>query len=163
MFARSVDTPLGQLRLVGRESALLGIYFPDHTPPPRYAAPDRDHPILDAAAAQLVAWCAGVRDDFDLPIALEGTPFQQSVWQALLDIPLGETRTYGALARVLGKPAGSARAVGAAVGRNPLSIVVPCHRVVGAKGQLTGFAGGLQRKRWLLARESGVGALFGPR
>lgn len=162
MWGAHVSTPLGDLRVVCREDALLGLYFPDHAPAPRHVAADGAHPLLEAAAGQLRAWCAGERDGFDLPLAMPGTDFQAAVWEALRAIPFGETTTYAALARQLGRP-GGAQAVGAAVGRNPLSIIVPCHRVVGARGQLTGFAGGLARKRWLLAREAGAGPLFSRR
>jgi methylated-DNA-[protein]-cysteine S-methyltransferase len=112
------------------------------------------HPLLREAAAQLTAWHAGQRQTFDLPLAPLGTPFQQSVWAALARIGHGQTRTYGEVAALLGRPS-AARAVGAATGRNPLSIIIPCHRLVGRDGTLTGYAGGLDRKRTLLAFESG--------
>lgn len=159
MWATSLEGPLGPLRLVCTADALVGITFPDHAPAPRYTAEDGAHPLLTEAATQLRAWLDGRRTTFDLPLHLEGTDFQQAVWAALRAVPFGATTTYGELAAALGRP-GAARAVGAAVGRNPLSIVVPCHRVVGTDGRLTGFAGGIQRKRWLLAHESGAGALF---
>lgn len=113
--------------------------------------------VLSAAADQLWAYAAGELTEFDLPLRLYGTPFQTSVWSALLDVPYGRTVSYGWLASAAGRP-GSARAVGAAVGANPIGIVVPCHRVIGADGALTGFGGGLDNKAVLLARE-GVAAL----
>jgi len=122
-------------------------------------------PLAEQLERELTEWFAGARRDFDLPLALRGTPFQRSVWEALRAIPYGAVRSYGELAKSLGKP-DAMRAVGAANGRNPVSIVVPCHRVIGANGSLTGYAGGLERKRFLLALEkSGMpeaqGELFG--
>jgi methylated-DNA-[protein]-cysteine S-methyltransferase len=111
--------------------------------------------ILAEACAQLGEYFAGARTTFDLPLAPEGTPFQQRVWQALCAIPFGETATYRTIARTLGD-ANATRAVGAANGRNPIGIVVPCHRIVGTDGSLTGYAGGLDRKRWLLRHEDAV-------
>jgi methylated-DNA-[protein]-cysteine S-methyltransferase len=113
----------------------------------------RDDAALSEARAQLQAYFAGELRGFELPLAAEGTPFQQRVWRALCDIPYGETISYGELARRIGQPA-AARAVGLANGQNPIAIVVPCHRVIGANGSLTGYGGGLERKRWLLAHES---------
>jgi methylated-DNA-[protein]-cysteine S-methyltransferase len=105
--------------------------------------------VFERAEAQLAEYFAGRRRVFDLPLALRGTPFQRAVWTALLDIPYGETASYGELAQLLGKPAAS-RAVGLANGKNPVSIIVPCHRVIGSTGSLTGYGGGLERKRYLL-------------
>lgn len=127
-------------------------------------APGMD-PLAEQLARELSEWFAGARRDFDLPLALRGTPFQRSVWEALRAIPYGAVQSYGELAKSLGKP-DAVRAVGAANGRNPVSIVVPCHRVIGANGSLTGYAGGLERKRFLLALEQGQapeaqGELFG--
>lgn len=113
---------------------------------------DRDHPILRETIRQLEAYFTGGLEAFSLPLAFEGTAFQRDVWNALLSIPRGETRSYAEIARQIGRPA-AARAVGAANGRNPISIVVPCHRVIGAAGALTGFAGGLEAKAYLLALE----------
>ena len=145
----TMRSPLGELRLHARGDALAGVYLPDQpAPPAEHAATD----VLAHAATQLAAYFAGERHAFDLPLDPDGTPFQQRVWRALLAIPYGETRTYGELARALGRPAAS-RAVGAANGRNPLSIVVPCHRVIAASGALTGYAGGLPAKRWRLDHE----------
>jgi methylated-DNA-[protein]-cysteine S-methyltransferase len=112
----------------------------------------RDDAALEPAARQLAAYFAGERTSFDMPLDLHGTEFQRRVWQALLAIPFGETTSYGEIARRIGAPS-AVRAVGGAVGRNPISIVVPCHRVVGSNGSLTGFGGGLDRKRWLLSHE----------
>ena len=131
--------------------------------------PENGAPVTDPPAEQLerelTEWFAGARRDFDIPLALRGTPFQQSVWEALRAIPYGAVQSYGELAQSLGKP-DAVRAVGAANGRNPVSIIVPCHRVIGANGSLTGYAGGLERKRFLLALEQGQapeaqGELFG--
>lgn len=115
---------------------------------------DDQHPLLREAATQLRTWYAGQRRDFDLPLSPTGTPFQQSVWAELARIPYGSTRRYGEVATSLGRPTAS-RAVGAATGRNPLSVFIPCHRLVGRGGAPTGYAGGLARKRALLAFETG--------
>lgn len=155
----TVPSPLGDLRLVASEQGLAGVWFVQrqrHEPTADQlsAWPTvTSHPVLDAAAAQLNGYFLGTRHRFDLPLDLEqGTAFQQSVWRALLDIPAGQTTSYGTLAARIGRPL-AVRAVGAAVGRNPLGIVVPCHRVVGASGSLTGYAGGLDRKQLLLQLE----------
>lgn len=156
----SVESPLGALRLVAADDALVGVHLPGDPAEqdPRAAAPGRSvsrHPVLEEARAQLRAWFAGRRTTFDLPLRLEGTPFQLSVWRALLDIPYGQTTSYRDLAVLVGRPS-AIRAVGAANGRNPLPIIVPCHRVIGSSGALTGYAGGVERKRWLLEHEMGV-------
>lgn len=149
----TVPSPIGTLQLFTDGSALTAIHFEDHHPTPRIVAEDtRSHPVLDRAAEQLSEWFAGERRSFDLRLAPRGTEFQRAVWRALEAIPFGELRAYADIARVIGRP-GSARAVGTANARNPLSIVVPCHRVVGTGGALTGYAGGLARKAWLLAHE----------
>lgn len=148
LVARTIATPTGPLRLVASDRGVRLIDW--HTD--REPAPDGAHPLLDAAEAQLAEYFDGRRTSFDLPLDPAGTPFQVSVWRALADIPFGETTTYGELAARLGR-AGSARAIGGAVGRNPLVIVLPCHRVVGADGSLTGFGGGLPNKRLLLRIE----------
>lgn len=109
-------------------------------------------PVLEDAAVQLQAYFAGQRREFTLPLDLRGTPFQRAVWQALLQLPYGATTTYGEIARQLGKP-GGAQSVGQAVGQNPIAVIVPCHRVIGRDGSLTGYAGGLERKQALLALE----------
>ncbi len=154
----SVASPLGPLRLVTDGAALIGVYMEDQVLPPALDARDRMyHPVLAEARRQLAAWFAGERTTFDLPLRPSGTSFQLAVWDALTRIPFGETQTYAEVARAVGRPA-AARAVGAANACNPLSIVVPCHRVVGAGVALTGYAGGLSRKQWLLAHEQRIAA-----
>lgn len=156
------DSPLGPMTLAASDQGLCGVWFDDQKHGPSDAdrqhwQPHAGHPLLEAAAAQLQAYFTGQRQVFDLPLDLSaGTPFQQSVWRALLGINPLHTQTYGDLARQLGKPQ-AVRAVGAAVGRNPVSIIVPCHRVLGAGGQLTGYAGGLWRKQALLQLEGHPG------
>lgn len=148
-------SPLGPMVLAATEAGLAGVWFDGqrHQPDPSGWQHAPGHPVLQQAQAQLAAYFAGERHSFDLPLDLRpGTAFQQSVWRALLAIPYGRTQSYGALSVAIGKPA-AVRAVGGAVGRNPLSIIVPCHRVVGAQGALTGYAGGLERKTALLQRE----------
>ncbi len=145
-----LETPVGTLTLEGTGEVLEGLWF-DGPPAKRVLGP-RDDGILVGARAQLTEYFAGEREAFDLELAPHGTPFQRSVWDALARIPYGRTTSYGELALALGSPR-AVRAVGLANGRNPLSIVVPCHRVVGADGALTGYAGGLWRKRFLLALE----------
>lgn len=157
-----VDSPLGPLTLVARDGALAGLYFEDHRrglsgPPPGVLAPAG----FDEVRRQLDAYFAGKRRVFELPLGAVGTAFQRAVWAELARIPYGETRSYGAIAQALGRPT-AARAVGAANARNPLSIVVPCHRVVGASGALTGYAGGEARKTFLLALESPVSGRRAP-
>lgn len=139
----------------GGGGALTGVYFEGHLrgPSPAALGPrDDDRPEFVALRRQLDEYFAGDRTGFDLPLAPRGEPFRQRVWALLRQIPYGETRSYGQLARELGDPA-LAQAVGSANGRNPLSVIVPCHRVVGADGSLTGYAGGLERKRFLLELE----------
>lgn len=154
-----IDTPLGPMRLAATNHALAGAWFHDqrHAPDPALMAlwrPDPHHTVLREAAAQLVDYFAGRRRVFELPLDLSfGTPFQIAVWRALCGITAGRTLSYGALAQGL-QAASAVRAVGAAVGRNPLSVIVPCHRVLGARGELTGYAGGLARKQALLQLES---------
>jgi methylated-DNA-[protein]-cysteine S-methyltransferase len=145
----TMPSPLGVLRLYAHADELVGVYLPDQDAP---AAPKQASPVLSATAAQLAEYFAGARTQFDLPLAPRGTGFQEIVWRALVAIPFGETCSYGALARAIGRPAAS-RAVGAANGKNPISIIVPCHRVIAASGELTGYAGGLAAKQWLLAHE----------
>ncbi|VTU32855.1 methylated-DNA--[protein]-cysteine S-methyltransferase [Variovorax sp. PBL-E5] len=149
------DSPLGGITLAATDQGLAGVWFDQqrHWPDMTGWVPDADHPVLREAAAQLRDYFAGTRKHFDLPLDLShGTAFQQSVWQALLAIPPGQTTSYGALSAGVGNPA-AVRAVGAAVGRNPLSVIVPCHRVLGTDGSLTGYAGGLDRKAALLELE----------
>ena len=151
-------TPIGSLLLVGeRDDAsgvrLSGVYMEQHRHGPAVdPAWAEDHGAFGDVARQLDEYFAGTRATFDLPLAPAGTPFQRRVWAELARVPHGTTVTYGELARRVGRP-GASRAVGAAVGRNPISIVVPCHRVVGADGTLTGYAGGVGRKAFLLALE----------
>src|SRR4051812_34854306 len=135
----SMETPVGRLWLVGSDAGLAGVHWPGSPPD---GVPDGEHPVLDAARAPLEEYFAGERRAFELPLDLHGTDFQRRTWLALAGIPYGETRSYGEQARRLGVPQ-AARAVGAANGRNPVSIVLPCHRVIGAGGDLTGFGGGL--------------------
>jgi methylated-DNA-[protein]-cysteine S-methyltransferase len=148
----SLDSPIGTLRLYGSDAALTFVHLPDSDE----AAPDAPTgktAVLAATAAQLREYFAGKRREFDLPLAAEGTAFQRSVWRVLSKIPYGETWSYGDVARRIGQPTAS-RAVGAANGRNPIAIIVPCHRVIGASGALTGYGGGMPAKKWLLAHEA---------
>ncbi|MER7660978.1 MULTISPECIES: methylated-DNA--[protein]-cysteine S-methyltransferase [unclassified Streptomyces] len=156
-----VDSPYGPLTLVATDGTLSGLYMTDqrHRPGEETFGEEAPAPFRDAIG-QLDAYFTGELVEFDLPVRLEGTPFQRSVWELLLKIPYGETRTYGELAGQLGK-ASASRAVGLANGKNPVSIIVPCHRVIGASGSLIGYGGGLERKQRLLAHERGAeGALF---
>ena len=150
----SIDTPLGTMLLARTAQGLAGVWFEgqkDH--PGTLAAPVRpDDPVLRDAAAQLHAYFAGVGARFELPLALHGTPFQRGVWEALLRIAAGSTCSYCQIAQQVGSPR-AVRAVGAAVAKNPLSVIVPCHRVIGSSGALTGYAGGMHRKRALLTLE----------
>jgi methylated-DNA-[protein]-cysteine S-methyltransferase len=150
-----IHAPFGRLKLVGGDAGLAAILWDNDNPrrvPLGLAREDADHPMLVEAERQLAEYFEGSRKAFDVKLAASGTPFQQKVWQALLTIPYGETRSYSDMARQIGHPT-AIRAVGAANGRNPLSIVAPCHRVVGSSGDLTGFAGGLAVKRYLLDLE----------
>jgi methylated-DNA-[protein]-cysteine S-methyltransferase len=149
------DSPLGPMLLARTATGVAGMWFEGQKAHPGElpAVPHDPHdPLLKEAAQQLQDYFAGRREQFDLPLDLQGTPFQQIVWQALLRIPPGGTRTYAAIAREVGAPL-AVRAVGAAVGRNPVSVIVPCHRVLGHDGSLTGYAGGLHRKQALLEIE----------
>jgi methylated-DNA-[protein]-cysteine S-methyltransferase len=146
---RTMPSPLGELVLVADATALTAVHLPGpHVPS---GTSDIDHPVLAQAVAELTAYFAGART-FTVPCRAEGTAFQHQVWRALSDIPFGELRSYVDIARAIARPSAS-RAVGAANGRNPLAIIVPCHRVIGANGTLTGYAGGLAAKQWLLAHE----------
>lgn len=153
-WTTTTPSPVGPLHLVvdgdGRLTHLL--FEREGRPSPIVTAASPDRAPLAPVLAQLDEYFAGVRHEFDLPVAPHGTAFQLSAWAALRDIPYGETRSYTQQAAAIGRPA-AVRAVGAANGRNPVSIVVPCHRVVGAAGSLTGYGGGLAAKRWLLAHE----------
>ncbi len=156
----AVVSPLGELLVARDEIGLTHLYLPEGRHP---TAPVdgwvRDDTAFDDVRAQLGEYFAGTRVTFDLPLHPTGTPFQLKVWQALTAIPFGETVSYGRQAAVVGAPS-AVRAVGAANGRNPISIVVPCHRVVGANGSLTGYGGGLPAKQWLLAHEASHAGLF---
>jgi methylated-DNA-[protein]-cysteine S-methyltransferase len=155
-----IDTPIGELTLVADDGALAGIYFPGHwTRPDRHAFGDRDEAGFAEVERQLAEYFAGERTAFDLPLHPRGSDFELAVWHQLTRIPYGETRSYGYVARAVGEP-GGAQAVGAANGRNPIAIVVPCHRVIGADGSLIGFGGGLPRKRFLLDLEQRADRLF---
>jgi methylated-DNA-[protein]-cysteine S-methyltransferase len=155
---RYVESPVGRMLLVGDGTLLTGLYTAEHK---RTRGPAADwRPSEDAFAAaveQLAEYFAGDRQSFDVPLRLDGTPFQQGVWRELVRIPFGRTITYAELARRVGNPSAS-RAVGNANGRNPVSIIVPCHRVIGADGKLTGYAGGVDIKRRLLEWERSVAA-----
>jgi len=152
---KHASSPVGQLTLIAGDAGLVAILWEDD-------APDRvrlgemtarpDHSVLAETERQLGDYFAGRRQSFRVPLDFRGSPFQKAVWQALLTIPFGQTRTYGEIARQIGCPS-AARAVGAANGRNPISIIAPCHRVLGSNGALTGFAGGLPAKEYLLAHE----------
>jgi methylated-DNA-[protein]-cysteine S-methyltransferase len=152
---KTMSSPVGTLTLVAGANGLAAILWEDDRPGRVKLGrmeEQPDHPVLVEAEAQLSDYFAGTRTRFDLPLEMAGTDFQKRVWDQLLAIPFGETRTYGEIARAIGSP-NAVRAVGGANGRNPLSIVAPCHRVIGGNGTLTGFAGGLEAKRYLLAHE----------
>ena len=156
----TMTSPVGTLTLLASDAGLRAVLWDSEDPGGRVPWPDdvgddASHPVLVAARAQLTEYFDGQRLTFDLPLDLHGSPFQVKVWRALATVPFGETTTYGAQARAIGD-ARKARAVGAANGRNPVSIVLPCHRVMGADGSLTGFAGGLDVKRRLLDHEATV-------
>lgn len=150
-----IDSPVGQLRLVERDGAITAIDFYPFTYADGRPRGDQDdhHPLLIECARQLAAYFAGERTDFDLPLAPIGTEWQRSVWHQLQLVAFGETATYGDIAHRLGKTNTAARAVGLANGQNPIPIVIPCHRIIGADGSLTGYAGGIERKQLLLDLE----------
>jgi methylated-DNA-[protein]-cysteine S-methyltransferase len=153
-----IDSPLGAITLAATDAGLAGLWFDAqrHAPDMTGWQADANHPVLREAAAQVHDYFAGRRNAFDLPLDLShGTAFQQAVWQALCAIAPGQTTSYGRLSAGIGNPA-AVRAVGAADGRNPISVIVPCHRVLGAGGGLTGYAGGLHRKSALLALEGAL-------
>lgn len=153
---RIMASPVGELTLIASNTGLAAILWENDTRGRARLTPrrrDDQHPLLRRTEQQLSEYFAGQRHVFDLPLDFHGTPFQQSVWQALLTIPCGETRTYAQIAEQLGRPTAT-RAVGAANGRNPISIIALCHRVIGSNGRLTGFAGGLSTKQYLLDLES---------
>lgn len=155
-FYDVIESPLGRLSVCGDGRFLTGLFLPEHQ---GWVGPDpawqRNDVLFDDVRDQLAEYFAGLRQTFELPLKLVGTPFQQRVWKLLVQIPFGRTITYVELARRIGRP-DAARAAGNANGRNPISIIVPCHRVVGADGSLTGYAGGIEKKRWLLDWESDV-------
>lgn len=151
---RVVDSPIGPLTVAGDNAAITALVMTDQAhPPPGQADWTADPRAFTDVVDQLDEYFAGERRQFDVTLRLEGTPFQRSVWSALAEIPYGETTSYGELADRIGRP-GASRAVGLANGRNPVAIIVPCHRVIGADGSLTGYGGGLDRKRHLLALEA---------
>jgi len=149
-----VDTPIGEILIAGDDDAVHEIHFAPAVPHDDWT---RDDASLKYASVQLRSYFAGKRRDFDFPLSPRGTEFQLAVWNALRGIPYGETTTYGAVAKRIGRP-DAVRAVGAANGANPVGIVIPCHRAIGTDGTLHGYAGGLPRKRWLLQHE-GVAAV----
>jgi methylated-DNA-[protein]-cysteine S-methyltransferase len=163
LYRTTIDTPVGELRVIASDEGIreIRLPLPDHhsAPPPAEDRPD--HPMLVQIRRQLDEYFLGQRREFDLPLDVVGTDFQRHVWGALVEIPYGETASYGQLAERVGRP-GAARAVGGANGRNPVPVVVPCHRVIGADGSMTGYAGpsedGIAIKRWLIQHESTVGA-----
>lgn len=152
-----MHSPVGTLKLVGGDGGLAGVLWENdkvsRTPHLQHAEAQQDHPVLQEASRQLEEYFAGKRKHFELPLDFTGTAFNKKIWARLLEIPYGETRSYGELAKEIGSP-GAVRAVGAANGRNPISIIAPCHRVIGANGKLTGFAGGLEVKAYLLRLEA---------
>ena len=168
IFHRVHESPVGPLLLAVSDEGVHAVEFHASRHPVKRDArwEQADHPLLDPLATQLDEYFAGARRDFDLPLAPEGTDFQRTVWHALARIPYGDTTSYAQLANTIGHPS-AVRAVGAANGRNPIPIVLPCHRVIGADGALTGFGGGLPTKRFLLELEGAMpraaGDLFGPR
>jgi methylated-DNA-[protein]-cysteine S-methyltransferase len=155
LFHKFMDSPVSKLKLVASDKGLVAILWENDNPrrvPLADSAEDNKHAILLETERQLQEYFAGSRRQFSLPLDFKGTRFQKDVWEALLSIPFGETRSYGQLATKIGR-ASASRAVGAANGRNPISIIVPCHRVIGSSGKLTGFAGGLDAKATLLRLE----------
>jgi methylated-DNA-[protein]-cysteine S-methyltransferase len=159
VFFTTMASSIGELLLVGDGDTLSGLYMQDGRKPKRIATnwSESAAPFADVRA-QLEEYFAGERTTFDVPLAPEGAPFEREVWRALEEIPYGETVSYGEIARRVDQP-GAARAVGTANGRNPIAVIVPCHRVIGADGSLTGYGGGLERKRLLLELERGQGRL----
>jgi len=151
----TIPSPVGKLTLSAVNGRLTGVLFEDNRYPPDREGWRRDDadPTLLAARQQLEQYFAGARREFELPLSSKGTEFQQKVWSALGQIPFGETRSYGEQARLVGDYK-AVRAVGMANGKNPIPIIVPCHRVIGADGSMTGFGGGIERKKWLLAHEA---------
>lgn len=162
LACKFLDSPVGKLKLVASEIGLIAVLWENDNPrrvPLTSLLEDNHQNILLEAERQLKQYFAGERSSFSIPLDMRGTPFQKDVWRALQAIPFGETLSYGQIASKLGRPSAS-RAVGAANGRNPISIVVPCHRVIGSTGKLTGFAGGLNAKAHLLNLEKAGERLF---
>lgn len=157
-ICKIMQSPVGRLKLIASDSGLAGILWENdknwRVPHLQCAAEDKSHPMLVEVERQLKEYFAGTRRSFNLRLDFVGTDFNKTVWKALLTIPYGETRTYGQLAKQIGEP-DAARAVGTANAKNPISIVAPCHRVIGANGKLTGFVGGLKAKAYLLNLEAG--------
>jgi methylated-DNA-[protein]-cysteine S-methyltransferase len=154
-YYKEIDSPVGRLKIIASDSGLAAILWENDNPARirvRLYSEDKTHPVLLETERQLQEYFEGKRNSFSLALDPVGTEFQRSVWNALSAIPYGETRTYMQIARQIGNIK-AVRAVGAANGRNPISIVVPCHRVIGSSGELTGFAGGLEAKAWLLSAE----------
>lgn len=153
-FFSYFESPVGPLRLVSDGEALTGLYMNEHLYGPKFTADWREErvPVIVEAASQLKEYFAGTHRVFELPLAPAGTTFQQQVWKALLELGFGETTTYGEIARRIGNPSAT-RAVGAANGQNPISIIIPCHRLVGSDGKLIRYGGGLERKQFLLDHE----------
>jgi methylated-DNA-[protein]-cysteine S-methyltransferase len=159
---KTIDSPVGKLKLVASDKGLVAVLWQNERPNRVLLdelVEDGRHPVLVSTERQLGEYFAGKRKAFSVALHMRGTPFQRNVWEALLAIPFGETRSYGQLAKQLGNPRAT-RAVGAANGRNPISIIVPCHRVIGSSGKLTGFAGGLETKAHLLSLEENGKKLF---
>jgi len=157
LFYKKMKSPVGELKLVASDKGLVAVLWQDDNPRRvrlDLLAEDAQHPVLQETEKQLRAYFAGELKKFKLKLDFRGTPFQQQVWAVLLTIPFGETRSYADIARQIGRPK-AMRAVGAANGKNPISIIAPCHRVIGANGKLTGFAGGLEVKAQLLELEGG--------
>lgn len=159
LFYTSMDSPIGELLLLGDDHALHGLYMQDGRRPVEIAPQWQSSTApFTGVQAQLREYFAGERVEFQTPLTLDGTPFERQVWRELIAIPYGETVSYGEIARRIDQPS-AARAVGLANGRNPIAVIVPCHRVIGANGTLTGYGGGLERKQLLLELERGQGRL----
>lgn len=154
VYLTRLDSPVGRIELVGDDDALTGVTIERDGALPHDGEPERSNPVLDDARSQLLEYFAGARTDFDVPVRLSGTAFQQAVWAELERLQWGEAISYGALATAVGKP-GSARAIGGAVGANPVPIIVGCHRVLASDGRITGYSGGdgIPTKLWLLGHE----------
>ena len=154
VFLIRLDSPIGRIELTGDDDAVTSLSIECEGALPHDGEPERSNTVLDAARAQLLEYFAGTRTEFDRPVRLSGTPFQQAVWAELERLGWGEATSYGALAAAVGKP-GSARAIGGAVGANPIPIIVGCHRVLASDGRITGYSGGdgIPTKLWLLGHE----------